>query len=92
MDILNSLAARHKSGIFALKILEIKEDGRAVVKHPLKKNTCVLLSVPDSGFCEPGLYIDVQFIPNDEFMPKYKAVYQGITLPEFVPEDGAEIY
>ena len=48
MEKLNSLAARHKSGIFALRILEIKEDGRAV--------------------------------------------YQGITLPEFVPEDGAEIY
>ena len=85
------LQARHKKLVYALKVLEVRGN-KVIVKHPLKENACVLLPVPDSECCEAGLYIDVQFIPDDKFAPKYKAVYQGITLPEFVPEDGAEIY
>lgn len=89
MEKLNSLAARHKSGIYALKILEIKEDGRAAVKHPLKK-ACVLVPIPSSEYYGVGMYIDVQLTPRDE--TRFRAEYRGITLPEFVPEDGAEIY
>lgn len=85
------LMSRHKKLVYALKILEMR-DGKAVVKHPLIKDICVLLPVTDSECCEAGLYIDAQFIPDDKFMPKYKAVYQGITLPEFVPDNGAEFY
>lgn len=82
------LETRHKNGIYALKVLEFRGD-RVIVKHPLSKGACVLLSAPDLGYQETGIYIDVRFSPMDG--KRYKAVYQGITLPEFVPSDGREI-
>lgn len=84
------LETRHKDGIYSLKVLEFWEGNQVVVKHPLIKDTCILLHVsPDLGFQDIGIYIDVKFIPHDG--DKFKAVYQGVTLPEFVPSDGKEI-
>ena len=60
------------------------------VKHPLKEKACVLVPIPSSEYYGVGMYIDVRFTPQDN--AKFRAEYQGITLPEFVPEDGAEIY
>lgn len=83
------LESRHKAGIFALKVLEFREGNQAVVKHPFVKNACVLLPVPDIGFQETGIYIDVKFTPQGD---KFKAEYQGISSPGFVPPDVREIY
>lgn len=83
------LESRHKAGIFALKVLEFREGNQAVVKHPLIKDSCISLPVPDLGFRDVGVYVDVKFSPMDG--NRYKAVYQGITLPEFVPKNGMDI-
>lgn len=56
---------------------------RHISMNPLQK------PVPDIGFQETGVYIDVKFTPQGD---KFKAVYQGITLPEFVPGNTEEIY
>lgn len=84
-----SIETRHKAGIFSLKVLQFRADGKAIVKHPMEKGACLLLPVPDLGCQETGIYIDVRFSPTDG--KRYKAVYQGVTLPEFVPSDGREI-
>lgn len=84
------LESRHKAGIFALKVLEFREGNQVIVKHPLIKDTCILLPVPpDLGFQDVGVYVDVKISHTDE--KRYKAEYQGISLPEFVPSDGREI-
>jgi len=83
------LEARHKNGIYALKVLQFRADGKAIVKHPIEKGACLLLPVPDLGCQETGMFVDVRFSPMDG--KRYKAVYQGLTLPEFVPSDGREI-
>lgn len=83
------LESRHESGIFALKILETRE-GSAVVKNPLNPKICVLVALSDSEYYGVGTYIDVQFVQTGK--TSFKANLIGVTLPEFIPINGEEIY
>ncbi len=82
------LESRHENGIYALKILEIRENS-AVVKSPLNPKICVLVPLSDSDYYGAGIYIDAQFSKTGK--ASFKASLIGITSPEFVPIDGADI-
>lgn len=83
------LESRHENGIYALKILEIRENS-AVVKSPLNPKICVLVPLSDSDYYGAGIYIDVQFAKTGKI--SFKADLIGITPPELVPINGEEIY
>lgn len=82
------LESRHESGIYALKILEIRGNN-AVVKNPMNPKTCVLVPLSDSDYYGAGIYIDVQFVGTGK--TSFRANLIGITEPQFVPNDGADI-
>lgn len=82
------LESRHENGIYALKILEVRE-GNAVVKSPLNPKICVLVPLSDSDYYGTGLYVDVAIANKGK---SFKANLIGVTPPEFVPNDGEEIY
>lgn len=81
--------SRHESGIYALKILEVR-GSNAVVKSPLNPKTCVLVPLSDSDYYGAGIYIDVQFVETGK--TSFKADLIGITPPEFVPFNGEEFF
>lgn len=83
------LESRHENGIYALKILEVRE-GNAVVKSPLNPKICVLVPLSDSDYYGAGIYIDVQFVKTGK--TSFKADLIGITEPQFVPKGGEEIF
>lgn len=83
------LESRHENGIYAVKILEIRGNN-AVVKCPLNPKICVLVPLSDSDYYGAGIYIDVQFVGTGK--ASFKASLIGITEPQFVPNDGEEIY
>lgn len=83
------LESRHENGIYALKVLEIRESN-AVVKSPLNPKICILVPLSDSDYYGAGIYIDVQFVKTGK--TSFKASLIGITEPQFVPNDGEEIY
>lgn len=87
MEYLSELESRHESGIYALKILEIRGDS-IIVKNPLDPKTCVRVPVSDSDYYGIGLYVDVTFTSDGD---SSRANLIGITSPEFVPIDGADI-
>lgn len=83
------LESRHENNIYALKILEIRENN-AVVKNPLNPKICVLVPLSDSDYYGAGIYIYVQFVGTGK--SSFKANLIGITPPELVPINGEEIY
>ncbi|WP_305292029.1 hypothetical protein [Lactobacillus taiwanensis] len=83
------LESRHENNIYTLKILEIRENN-AVVKSPLNPKICVLVPLFDSDYYGAGIYIDVQFVGTGK--SSFKADLIGITEPQFVPNDGEEIF
>lgn len=87
MDCKNELKTRHENNIYALKILNV-DGNRVVVRNALDTSTCISLVAPDSYY-EAGTYVDVAFSEKDK---SFNARFIGITPPEFVPNDGAEIY
>lgn len=89
MEHSNELESRHKSGIYALKILEVRRDG-AIVKNPLNPKTCVLVPLSGSDYFEAGIYVDVEFIKTGKYSFKFNLV--GVTPSEFLPANGALIF
>lgn len=89
MEHSNELESRHENGIYTLKILEIRKDN-AVVKNPMNPKTCVLVPLSEADYLGVGIYIDVRFVRTEKM--SFKANLIGITSPEFVPNDGEEIY
>ena len=87
MEYLSELESRHESGIYALKILEIREDS-IIVKNPLSPKTCVRVPVSDTDYYGIDIYVDVAFANDGE---SFRANLIGITSPEFVPIDGSDI-
>lgn len=75
MEHSNELESRHQSGIYALKILEIRESS-IIVKNPLNPKTCIRVSVSDSDYYGVGLYIDVTIISDGK---SFKANLLGVT-------------
>lgn len=86
MDCKNELKARHENNIYALKVLNV-DGNRVVVRNALDTSTRISIIVPDTYY-EPGTYVDVAF---SEKSKSFNARLIGITPPEFVPNDGAEI-
>lgn len=87
MDCKNELNTRHKNNIYALKVLRVDEN-RVVVRNALDTSTYISLVAPDS-YHEAGTYVDVVFSEKDK---TFNARLIGITPPEFVPDNGVEIY
>lgn len=87
MEYLSELESRHESGIYALKILEIRGDS-IIVKNPLNPKTCIRIPVSDTDYYGIDIYVDVAFVNDGD---SYRANLIGITSPEFVPIDGADI-
>lgn len=89
MEHSNELESRRENGIYTLKILEIRKDN-AVVKNPMNPKTCVLVPLSEADYLGAGIYIDVRFVRTEKM--SFKANLIGITEPQFVPNDGEEIY
>ncbi len=89
MEHSNELESRHKNGIYALKILEIRKDN-VVVKNPMNPKTCVLVPLSEADYLGVGIYIDVRFVWTGK--TSFKVDFVGITEPQFVPINGDEIY
>lgn len=82
------LESRHKNGIYAVKVLEIRRNN-IIVKNPINPKTCILVPVSDSDYYGTGLYVDVAIANKGK---SFKANLIGVTPPEFVPNDGEEIF
>lgn len=82
------LESRHENGIYAVKILETRESS-IIVKNPLNPKTCVRVPVSDADYYGIDIYVDVAFANDGD---PFRVNLIGITSPEFVPNDGEEIY
>lgn len=88
MEQLIELESRHESGIYALKILGVG-GSNIIVKNPLNPKTCVRVPVSYTDYYGIDIYVDVAFANDGD---PFRVNLIGITEPQFVPNDGEEIF